>query len=289
MHLRTAVKTILFACIAGVGFTSGPALAQHASVEETVPYRVQDLQDIHSTYQSRGLVDQPINEEMDALDLDIRRDAQREAALSFGARGGLAKRNYEIMQRLRGHEDVLDQVFNFRQLLIKAPSGMLIEPPIVREALDALTVIDEGQEAAVSDRVYNISKRAKITTAPRNWRQYLQQDWSEVRPPPEILWPRDESEEANWNKWISQGWERGYSQAEEMFEANLNRLQADFTGMIRYKMLLAKGLVFSPYAMHEDRGVTGGGEQMRVGDRAIRITGPAQFNTSPESWQALDR
>ncbi|MGM0423265.1 MAG: type IV secretory system conjugative DNA transfer family protein, partial [Pseudomonadota bacterium] len=211
MHLRTAVKTILFACIAGVGFTSGPALAQHASVEETAPYRVQELQDVHSTYQSRGLVDQPIDEDMDELDLDIRRDAQREAALSFGARGGLAKRNYEIMQRLRGHEDVLDQVFNFRQLLIKAPSGMLIEPPIVSEALDALTVIDEGQEAAVSDRVYNISERAKITTAPRNWRQYLQQDWSEVRPPPEILWPRDESEEANWNKWVSEGWERGYS------------------------------------------------------------------------------
>ena len=74
-----------------------------------------------------------------------------------------------------------------------------------------------------------------------------------------------------------------------MFQSNLNRLLSDFTGMVRYKMLLAKGLVSSPFALHEDRGVTGGGAEMRIGDRAIRITGPAQFNTSPESWRALDR
>src|SRR5690606_23178663 len=61
--------------------------------------------------------------------LDLRRDAQKEAALSFGARGGLAKRNYEIMERLKGFETTLDQVFNFRALLLAAPSGLLIEPP----------------------------------------------------------------------------------------------------------------------------------------------------------------
>lgn len=287
MHLRTAVKTFLFAVVAGI--IAAPAMAQHASSEDQAPYRMQELQNVKNTYSDRGPYDHPINEEMDQIDLDIRKEAQREAALSFGARGGLAKRNYEIMQSLSGHENALDRVFDFGQLLIKAPSGMSIEPPIIREASQALTVVEDGIEAAVSDKIYNISENAKITTAPRNWRQYLQQDWSEVSPPPSILWPRNAEEEARWALWVSEGWESGYNQAESMFESNLNRLQADFTGMVRYKMLLAKGLVSSPYALHEDRGVTGGGNEMRIGDRAMRITGPSQFNTSSEDWRALDR
>ena len=62
------------------------------------------------------------------------------------------------MESLNGYEDALDRVFDFRQLLIHAPSGMLIEPPIIKESIDALTVVDNGMEAAVSDRIYNISK-----------------------------------------------------------------------------------------------------------------------------------
>tara|TARA_B100000686_G_scaffold354937_1_gene468341 strand:- start:3219 stop:4121 length:903 start_codon:yes stop_codon:yes gene_type:complete len=264
---------------------------QPSQIETPAPYVLDELQRVERTFGNRGASDFPLEDgnDLDAVDLDIRREAQREAALSFGARGGLAKRNFEIMESLTGYEDALDRVFDFRQLLIHAPSGMMIEPPIIKESIDALTVVDDGLEAAVSDRIYNISKNAKITTAPRNWRQYLRHDWSEVKPPPSILWPRDQEEEIRWSDWVAEGWEKGYSQADEMFDANLNRLTADFNGMVRYKMLLAKGLVSSPYALHEDRGVTGGGEVMRVGDRAIRITGPSAFNTSPEAWKALDR
>ncbi len=264
---------------------------QYPDVEQKAPYNVEELQRVEKTFGNRGASDFPLDDEddLDEVDLDIRRDAQRQAALSFGARGGLAKRNYEINESLRGYEDAMDRVFDFRRLLIHAPSGMMIEPPIIRESIDALTVIDNGMEAAVSDKIYNISKNAKITTAPRNWREYLRHDWSEVKPPPSILWPRDEAEEIRWSNWVSEGFEQGYTQAEEMFDANLARLTSDFNGMVRYKMLLAKGLVSSPFATHEDRGVTGGGEEMRIGDRAIRITQPSAFNTHPEDWKSLDR
>lgn len=270
---------------------SCPAYAQSAGDSDENPYRLDQLQRVEKTFGEQGISDFPLEDEeaLDKVDLDIRRDAQKEAALSFGARGGLAKRNYEIMQGLNGYEDALDRVFDFRQLLIQAPSGLMIEPPIISESSDALVVIDNGMEAAVSDKIYNISKNAKITTAPRDWRHYIQQDWSEVKPPPAILWPRNPQEEINWSKWVNEGWEQGYRQADDMFETNLNRLLADFNGMVRYRMLLAKGLVSSPFALHEDRGVTGGGSEMRVGDRAIRITGPSQFNTSSELWDALDR
>ena len=294
MPLTTQCKKLLTAKIAvalGVLALAMPAYAQSAGKEEKSPYRLDQLQRVEKTFGNEGVSDFPLEDEeaLDKVDLDIRRDAQREAALSFGARGGLAKRNFEIMQSMKGYSEALDRVFDFRQLLIQAPSGLMIEPPIISESSDALVVVDNGMEAAVSDKIYNISKNAKITTAPRDWRHYIQQDWSEVKPPPSILWPRNQEEEINWSKWVDEGWEQGYQQADDMFETNLNRLLNDFNGMVRYRMLLAKGLVSSPFALHEDRGVTGGGSEMRVGDRAIRITGPSQFNTSSDAWKALDR
>lgn len=223
------------------------------------------------------------------VSLDMRRDAQKEAALSYGARGGLAKRNYQIMERMRGFDPVLDRVFEFRALLVRAPSGLLIEPPIVREATDALFINASGDEAAVSDIVFNINKQAKIVSAPRDWRQYLIQSWSDVPPPPRILWPQNEMEQARWNVWVNDGWKAGIEQAEQIFESNLHRLVADYTGMVRYRMLLAQGMISAPYAMQEDRGVTGGKDQMRVGDRALRITGPSQFLTGSDLWKPADR
>ncbi|MFO4987361.1 type IV secretory system conjugative DNA transfer family protein, partial [Salmonella enterica subsp. enterica serovar 1,4,[5],12:i:-] len=77
-------------------------------------------------------------------------------ALSYGARGGLAWRTYQIRTEMETRARYLDKVFDFRQLLIPAPSGLMIEPPIIGEAVDAMLINKGGQEAAVADRVYNI-------------------------------------------------------------------------------------------------------------------------------------
>lgn len=252
------------------------------------PPEMTALQNIHKTHGSNpAITDDLIAKE---IAIDMRRDAQREAALSYGARGGLAKRNYQILERLGGYEQVLDKVFDFRPLLVKAPSGLLIEPPIVRESLDAMVITENGIEAAVADQVLKINQQAKIVPTARNWRQYLVMAYeSEIAPPPRILWPKNAKEQGEWNTWVKQGWEAGYTQAEEAFEAGLNQLLSDYSGMVRYRLLLAQGKISQPYALHEDRGVTGGHNEMRVGDRALRITGPSQFLTGAELWKPADR
>lgn len=246
------------------------------------------LQQVHKTHgTSPSITDDLIAKE---IALDMRRDAQREAALSYGARGGLAKRNFQILERLGGYERVLDKVFDFRPLLVKAPSGLLIEPPIIKESLDAMVITEGGVEAAVADQVLKINQQAKIVPTARNWRQYLVMHYdSEIAPPPRVLWPKDAKEQSDWNGWVKQGWEAGFQQAEDAFEAGLNQLTADYNGMVRYRMLLAQGKISQPYALHEDRGVTGGHNEMRVGDRALRITGPSQFLTGGELWKPADR
>ncbi len=253
---------------------------------DPTPPALEHLQNINKT-EGQNISDDIVGKKMAT---DMRRESQREAALSYGARGGLAKRSYEVLEELRGYENTLDKVFNFRALLVKAPSGLLIEPPIVRESLDATTITEGGNEAAVADQILQINKQAKIVTAPRDWRQYLEMRYDTIiAPPPKILWPKNEKEQASWNEWVKEGWQAGYEQGEQIFEANIAQMVADYSGMVRYRMLLAEGKISQPYALQEDRGVTGGRNEMRVGDRALRITGPSQFLTGADLWKPADR
>jgi defect-in-organelle-trafficking protein DotC len=223
------------------------------------------------------------------LGLQIREDALKEAAMSYGARGGLSWRTFQIQRRLAENEGNITSIFNFGHLLIAAPSGLLIEPPVVTEAQKAVLVSGGGQSAAVADRVYRINRNARIVTAPRNWRAYLERDWGKVDAPPQILQPKNDSELQQWRKWLSVGWEEGLRQADDVFQADLDRLNTDYLGMIRYRELLAQGMITPPYASQEDRGVTGGGGEMRIGDRALTITGPSQLNPKAQRWITAPR
>ncbi|MDD5585655.1 MAG: type IV secretory system conjugative DNA transfer family protein [Alphaproteobacteria bacterium] len=225
----------------------------------------------------------------EVMGLQIRGDALREAALSYGARGGLAHRTFEIQRRLAEQATSLSRVFDFTRLLIAGPSNLLIEPPIVSEAQRAVIVNGGGQEAAVADRVYRINRVARIVTAARNWRLYMERDWGRVDPPPGLLLPKDAEERKQWRQWINEGWTAGVQQAEETFEADLDRLTNDFVGMVRYRELLAQGMISPPYALAQDRGVTGGGSEMRVGDRGLMITGPSSLIPRSERWTTAPR
>ncbi len=231
----------------------------------------------------------PFGDVTKTLPLDIRIDAIKEAAVSYGARAGLSFRTYQIRADLKTKSAYLDKVFDFRQLLIPAPSGFTIEPPIISESLDAMIIEGDGQRAAVSDTIYNINKNAKFISTPRSWRQYLERDWGEVTEPPSILLPKTPEEIEMWEINTNIGWNEGYSQADEIFQQDLNALVTDYEGMIRYRKLLAQNMVSSPYALQTDRGITGGGEEMRIGDRAVEITGKPVFIPGAQQWQPASR
>lgn len=217
--------------------------------------------------------------------LQIRGDALREAALSYGARGGLAYRTFDIQRRLAEQETYLSKIYDFRRLLIAGANGLLIEPPIISEAQTALLIKGGGQTAATADRVLKINRAAKIVSAARDWRIYLERDWGTVEPPPGVLRPRDDAERKVWNEGINKGWNAGTEQADDIFQADLDRLTNDFVGMVRYRELLAQGMITPPYALAENRGVTGSGSELRIGDRGLEITGPSQFITQSDKWQ----
>ena len=202
---------------------------------------------------------------------------------------GLAFRTFEIQRRLAEYDSSMSKAFDFSRLLIAAPSGLLIEPPIVSEAERAVIVKSGGQAAAVADRVYRINRVARIVTAGRNWHLYLERDWGKVEPPPGILAPKTEDERAVWREYVKEGWRAGVKQAEETFESDLDRLTNDLVGMIRYRELLAQNMISPPYALADDRGITGGGSEMRVGDKGLTITGPSALIPRSDKWTPATR
>ncbi len=221
--------------------------------------------------------------------LDIRVSAMKEAAISYGARGGLARRTYEIRQELEGRSDYLDKVFDFSHLLIPAPSGLLIEPPIISESEDSMIIQNDGSRAAVADLYINIGFNSRIVSSARNWRQYLYRNFTEVVEPPDLLRPSNKEEREQWKQWVKKGWDQGIQQAEEIFEEDLNVLTADYEGMVRYRKLLAMGMISAPYAIQEDRGITGGGNEMRIGDREVQLSGVPQLKSGYNSWRPVSR
>ena len=225
----------------------------------------------------------------DQLGLQIRGDAVHEAALSYGARGGLAYRTYQIQRRLAEYDKSLSKTYSFDRLLIPAASGLLVEPPVVSEADRAVIVKAGGQAAAVADRVYRINKIARIVTAARNWRLYLERDWGRVEQPPNILLPRDDTERMFWREYVKQGWEEGVKQADETFQADLDRMTADYVGMIRYRELLAQRMITPPFTLADERGITGGGSEMRIGDRGLAITGQSELIPQGSKWTPAPR
>lgn len=290
MNSHSGIKNIVFFAVTAflMSFAVQSASAQDINYsvgqEDTEPLTIEEAINLPKMNKTTSQ-----NPDESAMPLDIRRDAMIEAAMSYGARAGLSWRTYHIRNKLEEKSVYLDKVYDFGQLLIPAPSGFMIEPPIISEALNSMIIKEGGTNAAITDKYLNIVENARIVSAPRNWRAYLERQWGEVQTPPDILRPENEEERAIWEEHIRKGWKKGVEQADEIFEQDLLKLESDYVGMVRYRKLFAQNMVSPPYALEVDRGVTGGGNEMRIGDREIRMTGVPELKSGYSEWKPANR
>jgi defect in organelle trafficking protein DotC len=214
----------------------------------------------------------PGDQHGDGLDAG-RGDALRQAAMIYGAQGGLAGRAFAINEMLRGYEAVLDTTFDFRSLVLPVGSGQtLMRPPIISQAQLAFALGEGGQVARETACIYEITREAQLTSAPPNWREYLVRTWAKPQRPADAALPRTDREVAYWNKWVAEGWAQGEKQAVAIFQSDLSRLQRDIDGMARYRVLLNAGLVEQPRVAFQNRAFEGGRDNLHIGDRVVRIT-----------------
>lgn len=212
---------------------------------------------------------------------DIRGLSIKESALSVGAQSGLANRAQKIDAYLAYHAPELDKVYNFNALILE--NNVL--PPVLLEGRDTLN-LDTPNGIRISDRTYKIAKQAHFVTTPPNWRQYIWMDYKLPERPDDSVLPKDKDEQVAWKYYTAKGWQKGVEQADTIFADSLARLKMDYTGMIQYRKLLALNMVSPPYVSHTELGVTGDANQIRIDDRALRITALPALKPDSNEWRA---
>lgn len=208
----------------------------------------------------------------------------RDAALSYGAAGGLSAFAFANNENLRRREAELDRTFDarFRALILPvAGEQTLIVPPAISEEQMAFALGESGLVARETNRIYRISRSASLSSQPPTWRSFLVQVWPDPVPPDDNLRPHDDDESKYWAQCVAEGWARGWKQGNEIFLDRLARLESDLVGMARYGILLRAGLVEQPKVAVLRAAFRGSGETVGYGDTLSRITGGASLNGGP--------
>lgn len=212
----------------------------------------------------------------------IRLDSLKQVARGLGAQAGLSWRSRQLNLILNAQKRTLDQIFNFNYLIL----NQNILPPILSEGRNILNLADEFT-IRVSDHEFQITQPPRFITVPPNWRNYIWMGYKKPETPNSTLLPQNAAERKVWNDYIQIGWNEGIIQADQIFAANLARLQRDYEGMILYRKLLAKHMVTPPYVSQADLGVTGDGNNIHINDRVLRITSIPQLQTDTKNWQPV--
>ena len=215
-----------------------------------------------------------------------RRAAMRAAALAFGSQAGLARRGWEIAGLLERHAGRLSAVYRFRALTLRS-HGFTVMPPVLGETARAFRLGRDGTRAATASRVLRILEPERIVSAAPHWRDFLLRAWPEPAPPAPVLFPRDAEEAALWRGWIRKGWARGTALAEDVFAADLDRLNRAFEGLVRWRHAHLARMVTAPVLRAERAAVSGNGRLMRIGETVAALGESARFDLRPEEWRIL--
>ncbi len=211
---------------------------------------------------------------------ELRKQALSDVAASFGASAGLTKRMIEIKSDLDKWGIPLDKAFNFEKMRIA--QGVL--PPVISEGR-ANYAQHSDFEVRVSDVAFKKESSERFVSVYPTWRDYLQFPTTSFEMPDKSLLPQNEAEVIIWDEWVKSGWAVGYKQAQDIFDNALSRLKRDYLGMIKYKILLAQGVVSSPVVARANMGVTGGGNEMLINDQIFRITDQSSLNANRGDWK----
>ena len=212
-----------------------------------------------------------------------RASAVRLAALGFGARAGLARRTWEIGAMLDRHGPKLSAIYRFGDLVLRA-DGFTVLPPVIAETRQAFKLDRAGAKAASAERVLRLVEPARLVSAAPDWRDWLRRAWRLAEPPAAVLFPRDAGEEGRWRRMLAEGWAKGVALADDVFAADLDRLNRTFEGVVLWHRLNRAGMLTAPGIEVERAGVSGHEWLMRIGTASARIASPVRFELDAGRW-----
>lgn len=210
---------------------------------------------------------------------EMRRQALVDMGFSVGSSSGLVSRMSEIRKEVNANASQLDHLFNFTKVTID--NGVLA--PVLSEGLSNYAQ-ESDDEVRIADKIYKIEAPAKFVSVYPTWRSYLIFSYPTHEIPPAAYLPKDSAEKSIWDRAVKDGWVSGVKQANNIFESSYNRLERDYKGMIKYKILLAEGLITPTVIAKQNMGVTGGGNEMSINDQVFRISDHSALNPNKSDW-----
>lgn len=211
---------------------------------------------------------------------EIRKEQLIEIASSIGASAGLVARMKEKRIEIDNIGTHMDNVYDFSKLIIS--NGVLA--PVLSEGLSNYAQESEDQ-VRIADKIYKIESPAKFVSVYPTWRDYLYFSFPLFDNPPSSALPKTDAEKIIWDEAVRTGWFSGIQQANNIVDTAFNRLNRDYQGMIKYKLLLAQGVITPTMIAGQNLGVTGGGKEMAINDQLFRITDHSNLNPNTNDWK----
>ena len=211
---------------------------------------------------------------------ELRKQAIVEIATALGSSGGLAHRMKERRIELDTLAQDMDKTFDFTKVTID--NGVMA--PVLTEGLSNYAQESDDQ-VRIADKIYKIEAPAKFVSVYPNWRTYLNFAFPTYDTPSSAYLPKDDGEKQIWDESVKKGWLTGVRQADKIVESSFNRLLRDYQGMVKYKILLAQGLITPTIIAKQNLGVTGGGREMSINDQVFRISDHSALNPSQKDWK----
>ena len=264
--MRRAVLIVAVLLLAGFAVPADPAAASG-----TPP----DLAAVQALKPAEG-PEVPFAEEKRAAAVHL-------AALRFGSVAGLARRGWEIAAMLERHAARLTAIYRFGALTLRE-GGFEMLPPVLAETRRAFRLERAGTRAARAGRVLRIVEPARLVSAVPGWRDWLSRSWPEAVPPAAVLFPRDEEERGRWRSLIAEGWAQGRALADDIFAADLDRLNRTFEGVILWHRLHRAAVVSAPGVDIAETGVSGHERLVRIAESVASIVSRARFELDAARW-----
>ena len=208
----------------------------------------------------------------------IRAQILARAARGVGIRQGFAEEAARLNVAIEAsYAAQLNARYDFRSVMI----GQSLVPPVITEIRrvgerggDRLLYLTMG--------AFEIVKPARLTLSPPTWRDYLRIRSTEARSAASIL-PQDGAEQSAWDSAYAAGVAAGIQEARTAFSEAFNRLERDYTGMVRYHQLAAQGAVSLPVGNVSAAKVrvTEGGTRAFVGEKVVTLRVTPKFRAAP--------
>ena len=218
---------------------------------------------------------------------EVRANILRELALSVGIQGALHAYSARVRGIYERRQKLMDKIFDFAPLMVRDRGNRLMVPPVVSERFDSLQTGASGTTMRAVRASYRVEVPQRFAVSPPTWRDYLFNYFESPGRPPKELMPRDSDERWVWDVAFDEGWGIGTEQASRIHEIQLNKLRADYIGMVRYHLLADRGYIKGAEFEVAAYPVTGGGEHMSIDDQVLTITAPAKLDPEVRNWRPI--